>query len=146
MPDVLSLGTFDSLHPGHLGLFRLCREMAAGGNVIAGLNTDEFVEKFKHVTPIFTLAERLLMARSCRYVDRVLINSGRGQPELILEALPAGGLLVIGADWAGRDYLAQIGLKSKRKFLVQHNIELRYVPRTGDWSTTEIRERLVRDA
>lgn len=144
MPDVLTMGTMDTLHPGHLGLIHECRILAGHGVITVAVNTDEFVARFKGVTPIFTVEERVLMLQGARHVHQVLVNDGDHQPDLILQALPQGGLLVVGDDWAERDYLAQLGLADDREFLERNGVELRYVARTGEWSTTAIRQRLAR--
>lgn len=141
MTDVATFGTFDGMHPGHVGLLERCRNIANSGLVTVGVNTDEFVEKFKHVTPIYNLEERVIMVDAVRYVDNVLVNDGTEQPRLILSALPAGGILVIGDDWRDRDYYAQIDVE--HGWFEDSGITLRYVPRTGDWSTTELRTRLA---
>lgn len=144
MTNVLTMGSFDILHPGHLGLLARCRRMAGNtGQVVVAVNTDEFMARFKR-PPIFTLEERTIMLEATRYVDLVVPNDGEHQPEIIHEYLGHGwpGILVIGDDWADRDYLAQIGLGDDRTFFERHGIELAYVPRTGSWSTTEVRQRL----
>jgi glycerol-3-phosphate cytidylyltransferase len=137
--DVATLGTFDGMHPGHIGLLETCSRM---GNVAVGVNTDEFVQQFKHVTPIFTLAERMRMVAGCRYVASVHINHAEGQGALIKQMLPTGGVFVTGSDWASKDHLAQLGLADDRDFFARNRIEVLYVDRTGEWSTTELRTRL----
>lgn len=144
MTTVFTMGSFDGMHPGHVGLLEQCRKLASKGpgRVLVAVNTDEFIRKFKHTQPIYTLEERLTMIRACRYVDGAVANDGTNQPDLIEAALPTGGNLVIGDDWEDRDYLAQIGLADDRGFLRRNKIELLYLPRTGDWSTTELKTRL----
>ena len=147
MPDVLTMGSFDTMHPGHIRLLRQCRELTwelgryRRGKLFIYVNTDEFITRFKGVVPIFTAYERVEMAVT--YVDGIELNDGDDQPALILRALRHGGLLVIGDDWKDRDYLAQIGLAGKPTWLADHGIELVYVPRHGDWSTTAIRQRVL---
>lgn len=135
--NVLTLGSFDLVHPGHVGLFRRCRELAGPrGRVVVAVNTDEFVARFKR-RPTMTTGERVSMIRAMRDVDHVLTNDGNDQPALIAGINPH--LIVIGSDWARKPYLPQLGID--QDFLDAHNIALAYVPRTGDWSTTEIMSR-----
>lgn len=143
MPDILTMGTFDVLHPGHLGLLRLCRSMAKGGRVTVAVNTDEFVARFKGVTPIFTVEERVSMLRGCRWVDEVVQNDGDHQPDIVSGFTRRDGIVVVGDDWKGRDYLAQIGLADQPRFFELNLLDLVYVPRSGAWSTTGIRQRVL---
>ena len=43
----ITIGTFDLLHVGHIELFKKCKELAGDSNFIIGLNTDEFIFKYK---------------------------------------------------------------------------------------------------
>jgi glycerol-3-phosphate cytidylyltransferase-like family protein len=145
---VLTLGSFDMLHPGHLGLFAWFARIAGGDGpaisseasklrfVIVAVNTSGFIGKFK-TEPRYTTEERVAMVRGTRYVDEVVVNDGLAQADLILEQRP--DMLVIGSDWARKDYLDQ--LKIDQDWLDEHGIALAYVPRTGNWSSTEMRAR-----
>ena len=138
--SVLTMGTFDLMHVGHVRLLRACREIAGDfGIVYAAANPDEFVERFKGRRPIIPLAERLEMLRSCRYVDHALVNSGgENAKPVIAEASPA--VIVIGSDWENRDYFAQLGVTAE--WLLAQRIRIQYVPYTEGVSSTEIRGRL----
>lgn len=133
---VLTMGSFDMLHPGHLGLFDWCKRIAGDGELIVTVNTDEFITRFK-TKPRYTTQERASMVRALKGVDRVEVNTGLDQPSLILSLRP--DLLVIGSDWARKDYLSQ--LQISQDWLDEHGIGLAYVPRTGTWSSTELRAR-----
>jgi cytidyltransferase-like protein len=138
------MGSFDMLHPGHLGLFEWCRKIAAcddqdddgSDRVIVAVNSSEFIARFK-TEPRYTTLERAAMVRALKGVDDVVINTGLDQPTLILDQNP--DILVIGSDWARKDYLAQIGVT--QDWLDEHGIGVAYVPRTGSWSSTEMRAR-----
>jgi len=134
---ILTLGTFDCLHSGHLGLFRQCRRIAGpDGVVVVAVNTDLFVEKYKHRTPLMPYKARSEVIAELRTVDQVFANYGDdNQPPLIDHVAP--DVIVIGEDWAKNNYLAQIGVT--QRWLDDRNIQLCYVPRTGDWSSTALR-------
>lgn len=136
--NVLTMGSFDMLHAGHVGLFAKCRQLAGAGTVTVAVNTDEFIARFKR-QPLCTFEERTAVIAACRDVDRVLANDGSAQWDLIQSVSPDH--LVIGYDWHSRDYLAQIGTTEEQ--LTAAGIALTYVPRTGDWSTTAMRKRLT---
>jgi len=138
---VLTLGTFDLMHPGHVGLFLRCRHIAGDhgtGTVTVAVNESAFVARFKR-EPVQTLSERMLLVQACRHVDDVIPNTGDDQPGLISRVNP--DVIVIGSDWARKDYLTQLGID--QDFLDTNDIALCYVPRTGDWSTTELKDRRV---
>lgn len=131
---VLTLGTFDLLHPGHVGLFKRCRQIAGtDGRVVAAVNADEFVARFKR-QPVMRTNERLEMVSACKPVDWAIENDGAKQADLIEAVSP--DIIVIGSDWARKDYLAQLDIT--QDWLDEHNIAVCYVPRTGEWSTTEV--------
>lgn len=138
---VLTIGTFDTLHAGHIGLFNQCRRLAGDGTVIVGVNGDEFVEKYKGAAPLVPYTSRTAVIRALRQVDEVVGNLiDWAQYEVIRQANP--DILVVGDDWAKKDYLTQIGVS--QQWLNDRNIQLCYVPRTGDWSSTEIKRGLDR--
>ena len=56
--NTITIGTFDLLHVGHIELFKKCRELAGDSKFIIGLNTDEFIFKYKKNNPIMTYDER----------------------------------------------------------------------------------------
>lgn len=110
------------------------------GEVIVGLNTDEFILNYKKQPPIMTYNERSLFLRHLPYVLEVLPNS---QPdgtvkELVLES--GANMIVIGSDWGRKDYLKQIGLTWE--WLEKADLSLLYVPYTWEISTTSLKERI----
>lgn len=142
MPRVLTLGTFDLPHPGHVALFRECRGLTRGdGHVYVAVSDDAFVARWKHKTPIMTCAQRATVVGSIRYVDGVVINDGTDQPALIESVEP--DIIAIGADWRQRDYHAQLGITPA--WLNDRGIELVYVEHEHslDVSTSLLRERLL---
>lgn len=138
---VLTMGTFDTIHAGHIGLFTQCRRLAGDGDVVVAVNTDEFVTKYKGHPPLVSYASRSAVISQLRNVTEVVKNKGDWeQPHLIEQVMP--NILVVGDDWAAKDYLTQINVT--QKWLDDRNIQLCYVPRTGDWSSTAIKSSLSR--
>lgn len=134
---VLTIGTFDPLHSGHLGLFRQCRRL--GGekpHLTVGINSDQFIEKYKGIKPLLPHDVRADVIAALELVDEVAINTvDWRQSKFIDEAHP--DILVVGQDWALKDYLDQ--LRITQAWLNDRNIQLAYVPRTGDWSSTDLK-------
>lgn len=141
-------GTYDLLHPGHLYVLRECRRLAgADGEVIIGLNTDEFVERFKGHRPVQPYLERSEVLVASRYVDRVVPNVGDEDSRPVLEAVMPD-ILLAGADWYSEDhsrYCAQMGFSIE--WLTERGIDLRYCPRlVPGRSSTNIRNTAARIA
>ena len=90
MAEVLTIGTFDTPHIAHALLFKRCEQL---GNLTVGVNSDEFIEKYKGKPPLFTFEERATLIARLGY--KVLINTSAGA-ELIRQVNP--DILVIGSD------------------------------------------------
>lgn len=139
MTTALTVGSFDAFHVGHLNLLRRCAEMA--DTVVVGVNTDEFIERFKGKPPIIPQRDRMAILRAIRFVDHVVSNMGDENGGRVVEWVKPD-LLVIGDDWAPpRDYHAQMGITPE--WLRLRNVELKFLPRTEGISTTILRERFV---
>lgn len=140
MSTVYTGGTFDLPHLGHIRLLQNCRKIAGpDGKVVVSLNTDEFVKKFKGKAPIMTYNERKVVLENIRYVDSVIPNEGgMDSKPAILKVKP--DFVVIGSDWAKKDYYAQMNFT--QQWLDKHNITLCYVPYTDGISTTNLKQRV----
>lgn len=136
--DIITLGTFDLLHTGHIKLFKKCRML--GGRVIVGLNTDKFILKYKGKTPIMSYQERMESILECGLVDQVIPNGQEdgNAREIIRES--GAKLIVIGSDWARKDYVGQLGINWD--WLDRQNIGIAYVNYTHGLSTTELKRRI----
>lgn len=129
-------GTFDLFHAGHVEFLRRCAEL---GSVTVSLNEDEFIEKYKGKRPIISYQEREAVLLGCRWVDRVIPNVG-GVDSRVAINLVSPDLVVIGSDWARRDYYAQ--MQFDQDWLDERGIGLAYIPYTQGISSTAIKERL----
>lgn len=135
---VITLGTFDILHAGHINLLKKCRELS--DRVVVGLNSDEFIEKYKGKPPVMSYEERKEMIELTGLVDLVVSNS---QPDGTIKTLLSNiqpDLIVIGSDWARKDYIGQLGVDWD--YLDSKKIGICYVTYTSNISTTEIKKRI----
>jgi glycerol-3-phosphate cytidylyltransferase len=99
---VLTYGTFDLLHRGHLNLLRRAKDL--GDRLIVGVSTNEFNES-KGKKTIIDFEDRLEIVRSIRYVDEVFAESCWEQKIEDVRRLSAN-TFVMGDDWAGKfDFL-----------------------------------------
>jgi glycerol-3-phosphate cytidylyltransferase len=133
-------GTYDLLHAGHMFAFRQMRQLAGpDGEVIIGLNTDEFVARFKDHATVQPLAERLAIVSALRLVDVVLVNVGDEDSKVILEVVRPD-VIAVGPDWWSEDdsrYCLQMGFTPE--WLEARQIALHYMRLLPDHSSTRIR-------
>lgn len=143
---VLTLGTFDILHYGHINLLNQVKRYAYGGfsydgGATVGLNTDGFVKRYRGTPPIMTYSEReLAIHKSVTGLNIVPNDQKDGTIRRVIEeARPT--LIVVGSDWLEKDYLKQIGLT--QDYLIERGISITFVPYTPGISSTEIKRRIV---
>jgi cytidyltransferase-like protein len=154
---VYTAGTFDILHPGHIRLFEQCRRIAGkDGIVCVGVNSDAFIEKYRGQPPVMSERERSILVAALKDVNSVLTNQDPQQEVMELAfaigeksriADPIGSprfqkFLVVGSDWAAKDYYAQIGVT--QQWLDTQGIVLCYVPYTQGISSMDIKWRTHR--
>lgn len=133
-------GSFDLLHWGHIKFLERCKDLAGpDGEVIVLLNTDEFIKEYKGKGLVMNYAERKAVLEGCRWVDSVIPNVGGADSTIAIE-LAHPDLIVVGSDWARRDYYAQMGFT--QDWLDERGIGLCYIPYTQGISSTDIKTRL----
>ena len=125
MKRVITYGTFDLLHYGHINLLRRAR--ALGDYLIVALSTDEFNRDQKNKKCYFSYEERKLLLESIRYVDLVIPEENWEQKRADVH-LYRVDTFVMGDDWTG-----------KFDFLKEEGVEVVYLPRTPEISTTQIK-------
>lgn len=129
-------GTFDLFHAGHANFLRRCKEL---GEVTVALNTDDFIFDYKGRAPVMSYQERESVLVSCRFVDRVLPNFGGANSKPTIE-LVQPDMVIIGSDWARRDYYKQ--MQFDQDWLDEREIALCYIPYTDNISSTDVKNRL----
>jgi glycerol-3-phosphate cytidylyltransferase len=124
---VLTFGTFDVLHVGHIRV--LNRAAALGDRLVVGVSSDQLNFAKKGRNPVFDQNERLEIIANVKAVDAVFVEESLEQKrEYVLEH--RADVLVMGDDWKGKfDYLSDI-------------CEVVYLPRTPSVSTTAIIEHI----
>lgn len=126
MKKVITYGTFDLLHHGHIRLLERAR--ALGDHLTVAVSTDEFnLGKGKVCT--YTYSERAHILEAIRYVDEVIPETNWEQKITDVKEREID-VFVIGDDWEG-----------KFDFLKEH-CEVVYLPRTASISTTQIKSSL----
>lgn len=124
MRRVITYGTFDLLHCGHINLLRRAREQ--GDYLIVALSTDEFNWNEKRKKSYFSYEDRKRMLEAIRYVDLVIPEESWDQKITDVDKYHVD-VFVMGDDWKGKfDFL-------------KDKCEVVYLPRTPEISTTKIK-------
>jgi len=127
MKKVITYGTYDLLHYGHVNLLQ--RAKALGDYLIVAVSTDEFNWNKKQKKCYFSYEERKRLVESIRYVDLVIPEEEWDQKISDVKEFKID-TFVIGDDWEG-----------KFDFLKDY-CEVVYLPRTPEISTTQIKKDL----
>src|SRR5690625_751052 len=98
MRKVITYGTFDLIHPGHINILRRAREM--GDYLIVGLSTDDFNE-IKNKKAFHNYETRKYIVSAIRYVNQIIPEENWEQKvhDIIEYEID---LLVMGDDWRGK--------------------------------------------
>ncbi len=125
MKKVITYGTFDILHFGHINLLKRAKEL--GDYLIVALSTDEFNWNSKQKKCYYDYNTRKMMLESIRYVDLVIPEENWEQKIPDVQEYKAD-IFVMGDDWVG-----------EFDFLKEH-CEVVYLPRTPDIATSQIKK------
>ncbi|AZG35695.1 MULTISPECIES: adenylyltransferase/cytidyltransferase family protein [Shewanella] len=127
MKTIITYGTFDLFHFGHVRLFKRLKKL--GDKLIVGVSTDEF-NALKGKAAFFNFQQRQEIVAACKYVDEVIAENDWRQKRNDIIRLNAD-IFAIGDDWKGKfDDLSDI-------------CNVFYLERTQQISTTEIKNNLA---
>jgi len=127
MKKVITYGTFDLLHYGHINLLRRAKQQ--GDYLIVALSTDEFNWNEKRKKCYFSYEQRKALLEAIRYVDLVIPEENWEQKITDVKEFRVD-TFVMGDDWEG-----------KFDFLKEY-CDVVYLPRTPEISTTQIKQEL----
>lgn len=130
MATVITYGTFDLFHIGHLRILERAKELAGpDGRLIVAVSTDRFNWVEKHKKCAIPDWQRMEIVRALRCVDEVVPEDSWDQKRKDVVAHKVD-VFVMGDDWKGKfDELSDL-------------CKVVYLPRTPDVSSTEIKGRL----
>ncbi len=129
-PDltVITFGTFDVLHVGHVRVLNRAAEL--GDRLVVGVSSDALNFSKKGRNPVFSQEERLEIVANLQVVDQVFVEESLELKREYVERY-AADILVMGDDWAGKfDFLSDL-------------CKVIYLPRTPSVSTTAIIEHIT---
>ena len=128
MKKILTYGTFDLLHVGHINLLRRAKEL--GDYLVVAVSTDEF-NALKDKKAYYSYQDRKLILEAVEYVDEVIPENNWEQKIKDVQEHNID-VFVMGHDWEGEfDFLKEY-------------CEVVYLPRTEGISTTKIKKDLNR--
>lgn len=129
MNRVITYGTFDMLHYGHINLLQRAKEK--GDYLIVALSTDEFNWQEKGKKTYFDFEKRKQLLEAIRYVDLVIPENSWSQKTSDMKLFQVD-TFVMGDDWQGEfDYLTP-----------ETGVEVVYLSRTPEISTSQIKQDL----
>lgn len=128
MKRVITYGTFDLLHYGHINLLE--RAASYGDYLVVALSTDEFNWKEKKKKCYYSYGERKKILQAIKYVDDVIPEKNWEQKLTDVDKYGID-VFVIGDDWKGHF-----------DFLKEKGVEVVYLSRTPEISTTKIKKDL----
>lgn len=128
MKRIITYGTFDLLHTGHVNLLR--RAKALGDYLIVAVSTDEFNWNQKQKKSYLSYEQRKQIVEAIRYVDLVIPEEDWQQKVRDVHEYKVD-TFVIGDDWKG-----------KFDFLKEEGVEVVYLPRTPEISSSQIKKDL----
>lgn len=126
MKTIITYGTFDMLHTGHINILQRAKNL--GDFLIVGLSSDEF-NALKGKKSYYSFEQRKQILEAIRYVDLVIKEDNWEQKTEDIATYNVD-VFVMGDDWEGQfDYLSSL-------------CEVTYLPRTEGISTTKIKSDL----
>lgn len=126
MKKVITYGTFDLIHTGHINILRRAKEL--GDYLIVAISSDEF-NKIKGKKAYYSFEQRKAILEAIRYVDEVIPEEDWEQKKVDVKKHHID-TFVMGDDWKGEfDFL-------------RDQCEVVYLPRTIGISTTKIKKDL----
>lgn len=128
MKRILTYGTFDLLHFGHIEILR--RAKSLGDYLVVAVSTDEF-NAIKNKKAYHDYATRKKMLEAVRYVDLVIPEKDWGQKRDDVKRYEID-TVVMGSDWEGNENFEKL----------KDLCEVVYLPRTDNISTTKIKNDL----
>jgi glycerol-3-phosphate cytidylyltransferase len=128
----ITAGAFDLFHAGHMLMLKDASNQC--DHLIVALQTDPSIDRKEKNKPVQSMYERFVQVDACKYVDEIIPY----ETEDDLYALIMNNnidLRIIGNEYRNKDFTAR-----------EIGIEIYYNVRNHQWSTTELRERILNES
>ena len=128
MKKVITYGTYDLLHYGHVALLERAKQL--GDYLIVGVTSDAFDKSRGKLNVQQSVVERIEAVKATGLADEIIVEEYEGQKisDIIKYNID---IFAIGSDWEG-----------KFDFLKEEGCEVVYLPRTPEISSSQIKEDL----
>ncbi|MDR1914109.1 MAG: Gfo/Idh/MocA family oxidoreductase [Clostridiales bacterium] len=124
MKKVITYGTFDLFHAGHLKLLRRAKEL--GDYLIVGVTTEHYDVERGKMNVVDSVIKRIDNVRNCGLADEIIVEEHEGQKIHDIQKFGVS-IFAVGSDWRGKfDYIKEY-------------CEVVYLERTNDISSSELR-------
>lgn len=132
MPNGIIAGSFDIIHPGYALMFKEAKDIVCDHLTIA-LHSDPTLENQKKLKCILTIEERMLILKSIRYIDDIVVYNTEKELENLLK-FGNFDVRILGEDY-----------KKKQITGSQYCAKIFFIERKHDWSTTKFK-RLISES
>ncbi len=125
MKRIITFGTYDLLHIGHIKILRRASEL--GDYLIAGVSSDALNYSKKEKYPVYNEDDRMEIVHSLKFVNEVFLEESLELKREYIQKFNAD-VLVMGDDWKGKfDFCSDL-------------CEIVYLERTPEISTTQLKD------
>lgn len=130
MANVITYGTYDLFHVGHLRLLKRAKALAGpDGSLVVAVSSDKFNWEAKHKRCVIPDCQRMEIIKALRCVDKVILEKSWDQKPQDIKDNEID-IFVMGDDWRGKfDYLSEF-------------CEVKYLARTANISSSELKKML----
>jgi len=123
---ILTTGTFNLCHAGHVRLFEFCSQF---GKVVVGINADPYLWKKYGKDKTIPLLDRVYVLKSCKFVDEVIVFTEDEPTNLISKIKP--DLYIKGPDYFGKEI-------PEKQVLDRLNIKYAVQPALKEYNSSEL--------
>ncbi len=123
-------GAFDIIHPGYIKMFKECKQNCT--HLTVALHENPSIERVSKLSPIHTVEERTDILKSIRYVDDIVVYKLEEEFHNLLQSKDYN-IRFLGDDYKDLSYTG--------KYI---HIEIKFVDRNHDYSTTELKRKIVK--
>ena len=127
MKTIITFGTFDMWHTGHVSILKRAKEL--GDRLVVGVSSDRMNETEKNKKAFYNEDERLRIVNACKYVDDIFFEESLDKKVDYINKYKAD-ILVMGDDWKGK--------------FDNMPCEVIYLSRTRNISSSDLREKLIK--
>lgn len=121
-------GAFDIIHPGYIKMFKECKQNCT--HLTVALHENPSIERISKLSPIHTVEERTDILKSIRYVDDIVVYKLEEEFHNLLQSKDYN-IRFLGDDYKDGSYTGK-----------NIPIEIKFVDRNHDYSTTELKRKI----